>query len=106
MALFLCPQFMAGRAWGIFGCAGFLRFLVLHTRVRLATLHVQVMVASLQPNEGAFTMKQFTRRIRARAWRRRAIEALRSNSSLRCRLARYNAAMARARSLEAREVQP
>ncbi|MBH3339396.1 hypothetical protein I5L51_09790 [Pseudomonas mendocina] len=40
----------------------------------------------------------------AAAWRARAIAALHSDSSLSVRLARYNAAMARARALEAQEV--
>lgn len=42
----------------------------------------------------------------AAAWKARALAALHSNSSLSVRLARYNAAMARARSLEAQEVRP
>lgn len=37
----------------------------------------------------------------ASAWKARALSALRGNSSLTVRLARYNAAMARARALEA-----
>lgn len=37
----------------------------------------------------------------AAAWKARAFAALRSDSSLSVRLARYNAAMARARALEA-----
>lgn len=49
------------------------------------------------PNPSAFQQH-------AAAWRARAIAALHSNSSLSVRLARYNAAMARARSLEAQEV--
>lgn len=40
----------------------------------------------------------------ASAWKARALSALRSNSSLSVRLARYNAAMARARALEVQEV--
>jgi hypothetical protein len=40
----------------------------------------------------------------ADAWKARAIAALRSNSSLSVRLARYNAAMDKARALEAQEV--
>lgn len=40
----------------------------------------------------------------ASAWKARALSALRSNSSLSVRLARYNDAMARARALEAQEV--
>ena len=39
----------------------------------------------------------------AAAWKARALAALRGNSSLSVRLARYNAAMARARSLEAQQ---
>lgn len=38
----------------------------------------------------------------AAAWKARAFAALRSDSSLSVRLARYNAAMARAREIEAR----
>lgn len=40
----------------------------------------------------------------ASAWKARALAALRGNSSLTVRLARYNAAMARARALEEQEV--
>lgn len=40
----------------------------------------------------------------ADAWKARALAALRSNSSLSVRLARYNAAMAKARALEVQEV--
>lgn len=42
--------------------------------------------------------------VHASAWKARALSALRSNSSLSVRLARYNAAMSRARALEAQEV--
>jgi hypothetical protein len=40
----------------------------------------------------------------AAAWKARAMAALRADSSLSVRLSRYNAAMARARALEAQEV--
>lgn len=40
----------------------------------------------------------------AAAWKARAFAALRSDSSLSVRLSRYNAAMARARALEAQGV--
>lgn len=40
----------------------------------------------------------------AAAWKARAFAALRGNSSLSVRLARYNEAMQRARALEAQEV--
>ncbi|WP_395505027.1 hypothetical protein [Ectopseudomonas hydrolytica] len=40
----------------------------------------------------------------ADAWKARALAALRSNSSLSVRLARYNAAMTKARALETQEV--
>lgn len=40
----------------------------------------------------------------ADAWKARALSALRSNSSLSVRLARYNEAMAKARALESQEV--
>lgn len=49
------------------------------------------------PNPSAFQQH-------AAAWRASAIAALHSDSSFSVRLARYNAAMARARSLEAQEV--
>jgi hypothetical protein len=41
---------------------------------------------------------------RIAAWKARAFAALRANSSLSVRLARYNEAMAKARALEAQEV--
>jgi len=53
---------------------------------------------------GAKPMHTHNPSTHASAWKARALSALRSNSSLAVRLARYNAAMARARALEAQEV--
>lgn len=60
----------------------------------------------LQPKLGATPMKPIRNlsASHADAWKARALSALRSNSSLSVRLARYNAAMTKARALEAQEV--
>lgn len=92
-----------GRAWETFGSAGCLtsRFANLRTAAthnRLATVR-----GSSNTTLGAVPMKH-TRNssTHAAAWKARAFAALRSDSSLSVRLARYNAAMARAREIEAR----
>lgn len=93
-----------GRAWETFGSAGFLlpRFANLRTAAthnRLATV-----CGSSSPVTGATPMHALNPsalQSHIAALKARAIAALHANSSLSVRLARYNAAMARARALEA-----
>lgn len=97
-----------GRAWETLGSAGFLlpRFANLRTAAtlnRLATVR-----GSSNPVTGAPPMKH-THALNpsishAAAWKARAFAALRGNSSLSVRLARYNEAMQRARALETMNV--
>lgn len=93
-----------GCAWETFGSAGFQfpRFANLRTA---ATSHRLATVRGSSYNEiGATPMHTRNPSAHASAWKARALSALRSNSSLSVRLARYNAAMARARALESQEV--
>lgn len=94
-----------GPCWAGFGLAGFQvsRFL---TPARPATLTREKVGGSSSDKLGAPPMKH-TRNpsaSHAAAWKARAFAALRSDSSLSVRLARYNEAMAKARTLEAQEV--
>ena len=91
-----------GCAWDTFGCAGCLESRSANPRTavtipRLAasgdgslTLGAPPMKHTLKPSAS-----------HAAAWKARAFAALRGNSSLSVRLARYNEAMQRARALEA-----
>lgn len=95
-----------GRAWETERSAGFLlpRFANLRTAAthnRLATVR-----GSSSQAKGATHMYPVRNlsASHADAWKARALSALRSNSSLSVRLARYNAAMAKARALETQEV--
>lgn len=94
-----------GPCWAGFGLAGFQvsRFL---TPARSATLTREKVGGSSSIKLGATPMKQIRNlsASHADAWKARALSALHSNSSLSVRLARYNAAMAKARALEAQEV--
>lgn len=91
-----------GRARETFGSAGFLlpRFANLRTAAthnRLATVR-----GSSLPVTGATPMSTLSpSKVRALALRRMAIAALHADSSLSVRLRRYNAAMAKARAIEA-----
>lgn len=95
-----------GCAWDTFGCAGF--------RVsRSANPRTAVTIPSLaaggdgSDNTHGTPPMHTVRNLSAShadAWKARALSALRSNSSLSVRLARYNAAMAKARALETQEV--
>lgn len=95
-------SFYGGCVWGALGRAGFLlpRSTNLHTA---ATQFCLVADRGGSSAEGASPMKHTTNpsRSHAQAWKARALSALRANSSLSVRLARYNAAMERARALEA-----
>lgn len=96
-----------GRAWAGFGLAGcqLARFLTPRTA---ATLSREKDGGSSITQVGAPPMNHPNAlnpsTSHAAAWKARALAALRGNSSLSVRLSRYNAAMARARSLEAQEV--
>src|SRR5690606_4831040 len=75
--------------------------------LRTATTHNRLAtVRGSSPTLGAVPMKHAripsATQQHADAWKARAFAALRADSSLSVRLARYNAAMARAREIEAR----
>jgi len=91
-----------GCAWETFGSAGFLesRFANLRTAatlIRLATNRGSSSTLGARPMKHTLIPSGN----RAAAHRARALAALRANSSLSVRLARYNSAMAKARALEA-----
>lgn len=91
-----------GCAWETFGSAGFLesRFANLRTAATLIRLATNRGSSSTL---GALPMKHAlipSGKNRAAAYRALALAALRANSSLSVRLARYNSAMAKARALE------
>ena len=96
-----------GRAWETFGSAGFLlpRFANLRTAAtldRLATICGSSYLAKgAPPMEHLHALNPFNTTRRIQALKARAIAALRADSSLSVRLARYQSAMAKARALEA-----
>lgn len=96
-----------GCAWDTFGCAGSLLPRSANPRTA-ATLTCLAADGGSSPAKGATPMQHALNpsASHAAAWKARALAALRGNSSLSVRLARYNAAMARARALEAQEAQP
>lgn len=90
-----------GCAWETFGSAGFLMY-------RFANLRTAATLIRLATDRGSSTHKERhpmhtlnPSKIRAAAHRAMALAALRADSSLATRLKRYNAAMAKARALEA-----
>lgn len=99
MGAFLLPVFYGGCARARFGVAGALscRF----PTPRTAATPARRKAGGSSPTKGAATM-QTTRNPspHAAAWKARALAALRADCSLSVRLARYNAAMAKARALE------
>lgn len=95
-----------GCVWGTLGCAGFLLPRSVNPRTA-ATLNRLTAIRGSSSAKGAPPMnhaqdpsKSGYTITHAAAWKARAFAALRANSSLSVRLARYNAAMARARALE------
>ena len=98
-----------GRAWAGFGLAGcqLARFLTPRTAVTMSrekdggssTTQVGVPPMNHSPALNPSAIQQHAAALKARAF-----AALHADSSLSVRLARYNAAMARARALEAQEV--
>lgn len=90
-----------GCAWDTFGYAGFLLPRSANPRTA-ATLIRLAANGDSSPAKGAAPM-QTTRNLstHAASWKARAFAALRADSSLSVRLRRYNAAMARARAIEA-----
>lgn len=97
---FFVPVICHGRcAWETFGSAGFRlpRFANLRTAAtnRLATIR------QLLSKRSPIMTALIPSKIRALALRRMAIAALHADSSLSVRLRRYNAAMAKARSIDA-----
>ena len=90
-----------GCAWETFGSAGFLMY-------RFANLRTAATLIRLATDRGSSTHKERhpmhtlnPSKIRAAAHRAMAIAALHADSSLSVRLKRYNAAMAKARVLDA-----
>lgn len=92
-----------GCARDTFGCAGFLLSRSANLRT-VATSHRLAATGGSSSTIGVPPMHTRNPSSHASAWKARALSALRSNSSLSVRLARYNAAMARARALEFPEV--
>jgi len=100
-------SFYGGCAWGAFERAGFLESRSANLRTAAtqscfaagsggsSTLGAVPMNQARNPSAPANTITH------AAAWKARAFAALRADSSLSVRLARYNTAMARARYLEA-----
>ena len=99
-----------GRAWETFGSAGcqLARFANLRTAAthnRLATVcGSSTTQVGAPPMEHLHALNPFSTRNRIAAYKARALAALRSDSSLSVRLARYQSAMDKARALEAQEV--
>jgi len=94
-----------GCAWDSFGGAGCLDSRSANPRTAV-TIPCLAASGDGSPNQGASPMNHVRNlsASHADAWKARALAALRSNSSLSVRLARYNAAMTKARALEAQEV--
>lgn len=92
-----------GCAWDTFGCAGFLGCRSANLRTVATSLRVAANGGS-SITQGASPMRTSNPFARAAALRAIALAALRADSSLSVRLARYNAAMAKVRALEAQGV--
>lgn len=92
-----------GCAWETFGSAGFLmyRFANLRTAATLIRLATDRGSSTHKERHPMHTLNPSALQSHIAALKARAIAALHANSSLSVRLARYNAAMARARALEA-----
>ena len=91
-----------GCAWDAFGHAGFRVSRFANPRTA-ATLNRLATIRGSSTTHGAMPMQceRNPTASHAAAWKARALAALRADSSLTVRLNRYNAAMARARALEA-----
>lgn len=91
-----------GCAWETFGSAGFLmyRFANLRTAATLIRLATDRGSSTHKERHPMHTLNPSALQNHIAALKARAIAALHANSSLSVRLARYNAAMARARALE------
>lgn len=90
-----------GRAWDTSGCAGVHSGRSANPRTAATLIRFAANRGSSYRPNGAPPMHTRNPSAHASAWKARALSALRSNSSLSVRLARYNTAMARARALEA-----
>lgn len=103
----LAMPLYGGRAWDTFGCAGCLTSRSANPRTAATHNRVAAVRGSSNSTLGAIPMKHShalnpsTLQSHIAALKARAIAALHANSSLSVRLARYNAAMDRARALEA-----
>lgn len=91
-----------GCAWGAFGRAGFRVSRSVNPRTA-ATLYRLTAIHGSSTTHGAPPM-QHIRKIRAAAHRRMALAALRADSSLMTRMARYQHHITKARALEAQGV--
>lgn len=102
-------SFYGGCAWGAFGRAGFLESRSTNLRTA-ATPNRLVAIGGGSSTLGVVSMKYSPAlnpsaiQQHAASLKARAFAALHADSSLSVRLARYNAAMAKARALEAEEV--
>lgn len=88
-----------GCAWDTFGCAGFLGYRSANPRTAVTSLRLAANGGS-STTQGASPMHTRNPSAHAAAHKAMALAALRANSSLTTRLARYNHHMAQARSLE------
>ena len=93
-----------GSAWDTFGCAGFSIFPGRPTRVLLPPSLAWPRTVAAPTKNGVSLMRTRNPLAHAAALRAIALAALRADSSLSVRLARYNAAMAKVRALEAQGV--
>ncbi len=104
---FLLPAIYGNCARDTFGCAGPLSSRSANPRTAATILRLAANGSS-SSTKGASPMMHHhapnPSASHAAAWKARALAALRGNSSLSVRLRRYNQAMARARALEAQEV--
>lgn len=93
-----------GRAGGTFVCAGCQLYRPVNPRTTATHIRLTAISGSSKPKVGAPPMNHIPAlnpsASHAAAWKARAMAALRADSSLSVRLARYNAAMTRARELE------
>ena len=101
---FLLPVIYGGCAWEAFGLAGCLCRRSANPRT-VATQTRLAAGSGGSKDKGAAPMRNTARKPsdHAAAWRALAMAALHADSSLAVRLARYNAAMARARQLDTQE---
>ena len=99
-------SFYGGCAWGAFGRAGFLESRSTYprtaaTQIRLVAISGGSSTLGAVPMKHSHALNPSAIQQHAASLKARAFAALHADSSLSVRLARYNAAMAKARALEA-----